>query len=83
MCYSIPSTEILLILRYQHITTQIKQNLTHKYGLPQTSNCKGGHMKMTTVIKISFTFAVQLANPVIKEIIGGQGSLTQQPYELL
>ena len=33
MSYSIPSIEILLILRYQHITTQIKQYLTCKHDI--------------------------------------------------
>ena len=83
MCYSIPSTEILLILRYQYITTQIKQHLTCKHDILQTQNCKGGHIKMTTIIKIGFTFDTQLAYPLIIATSGQQGSLTQQPYELL
>ena len=75
--------EILLILRYQHITTQIKQYPTRKHDILQKCDCKGGHIKMTTIIKISFTFAMQLAYPVIIEISGWQRSLTRQPYELL
>ena len=75
MCYSMPSTEILLILRYQYITTKIKQYLTHKHDILQTRDCKDGHIKMKTIIKILFTFALQLAYPVIKEISGRQGSL--------
>ena len=38
---------------------------------------------MTAIIKIGFTFAVELAYPVIIEISARQRSLTQQPYELL
>ena len=38
---------------------------------------------MMNVIKIGFTFAQQLTYPVIIEISVWQGSLTQQPYELL
>ena len=68
MCYSIPTTENLLILRYQHITTQITQYLTRKHDILQRRNCKGGHIKMTTIIKTGFTV---------------KRSLTQQPYELL
>ena len=79
MCDSIPSTEILLILRYQHIIRQIKQYLAWKYDIPQTRDCKGGHIKMAVILKIAFTFAY----PVIIELAGGQGSLPQQPYELL
>ena len=45
MCYSITSTEILQILRYRHITTEIKQYLTCKYDILKTRNCKGGHVK--------------------------------------
>ena len=75
--------EILLILRYQHITTQIKQYPTRKHDILQKCDCKGGHIKMTTIIKISFTFAMQLVYPVIIEISGWQRSLTHQPYELL
>ena len=70
MCYSIPSTENLLILRYQHITTQITEYLTSKHDILQTRNCKGGHIKMTTIIKTGFTFTVQVARPVIIEISG-------------
>ena len=33
--------------------------------------------------KIKFFFVAQLVCPVIIEISGWQGSLTQQPYELL
>ena len=65
MYYSVPSTESLLILRYQQITTKIKQYLTHKHDILQTRDCKGGHMKMTTIIKIGFTFTAQLTYPVI------------------
>ena len=75
--------EILLILRYQHITRQIKESLTRKHDILQTRACKGGHIKMATIIKIGFTFAAQLAYPVVIEISGRQESLTQQPYELL
>ena len=38
---------------------------------------------MATIIKIGFIFVVELAYPVITEIIDWQGSLTQQPYEVL
>ena len=55
---------ILLILRYQHITTKIKQYLTCKHDILQTCNCKDGHIKMTTIIKIGFTVATQLAYSV-------------------
>ena len=72
-----PSIEIL-----QHVTTQIKQYLTLKHDILQTRDCKCGHIKMTN-IKIGFTFATQLAYPVIIEMSGWQGSLTQQPYQLL
>ena len=61
MCYSIPSTEILLSLSYQHITTQIKQYLTRKHDILQTRDCKNGHVKMTTFIKFGLTFEAQLA----------------------
>ena len=47
----------------------------------QTHDCKGGHIMMTTIIKISFTFASQLTSPVIIEVSGGEGSFAQQPYE--
>ena len=82
-CYSIPSLEILLILKYQHITKQIKQYLTRKHDILETCDCKGGHIKVAAIRKIGFTFAAQLAYPVIIEISGRQESLTQQPYELL
>ena len=62
--------EVLLILRYQPITTKIKQYLTRKHSILQTDDCKGSHIKMTTIIKASFTFAMQLACPVIIEISG-------------
>ena len=75
--------KVLLLLRYQHITTQVKQYLTCKHDILQTRNRKGGHIKRTTIIKIGFTFAVQLAYHIIIEIGGWQGSLTQQPYKLL
>ena len=78
VCHSMPSMEIL-----QHVTTQIKQYLTMKQDILQTRDCKCGHIKMTNIINIGFTFATQLAYPVIIEISGWQGSLTQQPYELL
>ena len=67
--------EILLSLRYQHITTQIKQYLTCKHDILQTQNCKGGHTKMMTIIKIGFTFAMRLVYPVIIEISCQQGGL--------
>ena len=67
----------------QQVNTQIKQYLTLKHDILQTRDCKCGHIKMTNIIKIGFTFATQLAYPVIIEISGWQGSLTQQPYELL
>ena len=38
---------------------------------------------MTTIKKIGLTFTAQLASAVITEISGPQGSLTQQPYDLL
>ena len=38
---------------------------------------------MTSIIKIGFTFDVQLAYPVNIEINGWQESLTQKPYEIL
>ena len=63
MCYSITSMEIFLILRYQHITTQIKQYITHKHDILQTQDCKGSHLKMT-IIKTDFTFAAQLVYPI-------------------
>ena len=63
MHYSIPSTQILLILRYQHITRQIKQYLTCKHDILKTCNCKGGRIKMTTIVKLGFIFTVQLAYP--------------------
>ena len=63
MCYSITSMEIFLILGYQHITTQIKQYITHKHDILQTQDCKGGHLKMT-IIKTDFTFAAQLVYPI-------------------
>ena len=66
MCYNIPGTKILIILRYQHITTQTKQYLTHKNDILQKRNCKCGYIKMTTIIKIVFPFATQLAYQVIK-----------------
>ena len=74
--------EILLILMYQDITTKIKY-LTCKHDVPQTHDCKGSHIKMTTIRKIGFTFVVQSAYPGINEISGRKESLTQQPYELL
>ena len=74
--------EILLILTYQDITTKIKY-LTCKHDVPQTHDCKGSHIKMTTIRKIGFTFVVQSAYPGINEISGRKESLTQQPYELL
>ena len=83
MHYSIPSTEILLILRYQNITTQTKQYRTRKHDILQTRDCKDRHIKMTTIMQIGFTFTMQLAYPVIIEISGRKRSLTQQPYELL
>ena len=46
------------------------------------NNCKGGNIKVK-IIKLHFVFAAQLAYSVILEISGWQGSLTQQPYELL
>ena len=66
MCYSISSTKIILILKYQHITTQIKKHLTCKHDILQTRDCKVGHIKKATII--AFTFGVQLAYPVIIEI---------------
>ena len=63
MFYNIPSTEILLILRYQNITTQKKQYITRKHDIFQTRDCKVGHIEMTTIIKIGFTFAAQLVYP--------------------
>ena len=46
--------KIRLILRYQHITRQIiKQYLTHKHDILQTCNCKGSHVKMTTLSNIN------------------------------
>ena len=68
--------EILLILRYQHVTTQIKQYLTCNHNILQTHDCKGGQIKMATIIKIGFTFVAQLAYAVIVEISGQQGNLT-------
>ena len=59
--------EILLLLRYQNIFTQIKQYLTRKHDILQARNCKGDHM--ATIVKIGFTFAAQLAYPVIIFII--------------
>ena len=41
------------------------------------------HKEDATIIKIGFTFVMQLAYPVSIEISGQQESLTQQPYELL
>lgn len=76
MCYGIPSTEIFLILRYQHITKQIKQNLTCKRDILQARDCKGGNTESTIIIKIDFTFTLQLVCPVTIEISGW-------PYELL
>ena len=35
------------------------------------------------IIKVDFIFVVQLAYPVVIEMSGWQGSLTQQPNELL
>ena len=78
----IPSTEIVLILKYQHITAQIEQYLTRKHDILQTHDCKGGHIKMTTIIKIGLTFAAQLAFPVTIEASGQRGSLIKQPYEV-
>ena len=49
----------------------------------QNRNCKGGHIKMTAIIKIGFTFAMKLPYPVIIEISGWQESLLQQLHELL
>ena len=43
---------------------------------------QGGNIKVK-IIKIRLAFAAQLAYFVISEISGWQGSLTQQPYELL
>ena len=83
ICDSIPSTEILLILRYQYITRQIKQYLTCKHDIFQTCDCKEGHIKMTSIIKIGFIFDVQLAYPVNIEINGWQESVTQKPYKIL
>ena len=83
MCYSIPSTEIIFILRYLHITTELKEYLTCKYDILQTGNRKFARINMATIVKIGFSFAMQLAYPVIIEISSQQGSLTQQPYELL
>ena len=57
--------------------------MTHKHDILQTRDSKGSHIKIATIIKIVFTSAVQLAYPVIIEISGLQGSLTQKPYELL
>ena len=74
MCYSISSAENRLIFRYQNISTQVKQHLTLKYDILQTRDRKGDCIKMTTVIKIGFTSAAQLAYPVG----GQQGSLTHQ-----
>ena len=74
---------MLLILRYQYITLQIKKYLTRKHDILQTHHCRRGHIKMTTIIKIGFTLAAQLGYPVIIEISGWQGSLIQQPYELM
>ena len=48
--------EILLIFRYQQVTTQAKQRLTRKHDIPKTHDCKDGHIKMTTVIKVGFIF---------------------------
>ena len=52
--------EILFIFRYQHITTQIEQCLTHKHDILKICNCKGGHIKMATIIKVVFSFATKL-----------------------
>ena len=61
MYYSIRIMEILLIFRYQQVTTQAKQRLTRKHDIPKTHDCKDGHIKMTTVIKVGFIFAAKLA----------------------
>ena len=70
MYYSTPGSEIILIFRYHHITTQIKQYLTCTHDILQTCDCRNSHIKMVTIIKIGFTFSLQLASPVIK--ISGQ-----------
>ena len=75
--------QILLILRYQHITAQIKQYLTHKRDMSQTYNCKDDHIKMTTITTIGFTSAMQLAYAVIIQSSDRQGTLTHQPYKPL
>ena len=49
-----------------------------KHDILQSHNCKGGHRKMATIIKIGFTFAAKLAYLVIIEINGCKESLTQQ-----
>ena len=69
--------EIVLILRYQYITTKIKQYLPRQHDSFQTRDLKGGRIKLTANIKIGFTFATLLAYPVIREISRQQGSLTQ------
>ena len=65
MCYNIPSLGVFFILNHQHIIIQMKRYLTCKHDILQTRGCKGGHIKMVTVVKIGFTFVVQLVFPVI------------------
>ena len=74
MCYSMSSTEILRILRYQYIARQTKLFLTCKYNILQIFNCNGSHITMATITKIAFNFVVQLAYPVIMEISDWQES---------
>ena len=59
------------------------RSLKNTLKLEDSSVNKGGHIKMTAIIKIGFIFAVELAYPVIIEISARQRSLTQQPYKLL
>ena len=66
-----------------HPQAYTQKYLTHKHDILQTCESKGGHIKMAIIIKIGISFAMQLAYLVIIKISGRQGSLTQQPHELL
>ena len=78
MSFSIPRTEILLIRRYQHITTQTKKYLTRKHDILRTPHYKGDHIKMTTITKMDSVLRANNLSRYYKDPCSA-GSLTHQP----
>ena len=61
-CYSIPSVEILLILRYQSITTKIKQYLPQTWLPPNTGLRRWSHKGGNHKNWLHFCHAVSLSS---------------------